>query len=68
MKTQRELHALLQKAFWVIMFYTDKNHTGDCVFTDKADEGCYLCNEAEQKAWPEIAEITKNIKAALNEN
>ena len=35
------------------------NHEGSCEFTDKADEGCFLCREQENKNYPRILAALK---------
>lgn len=47
-----------------------KPHEGDCIYTDKSDEGCYLCRDAENKNWKKVYEIlnaTPNTKAYAEE-
>lgn len=37
-----------------LRFYTQAKHEGECVFSDKCDEGCYLCSKAENEHYPKV--------------
>lgn len=51
-QTGRELELLDELKFWA-----GNKHKGDCSYTDKADEGCYLCRDAERLRWPKTVKI-----------
>lgn len=40
-----------------LSFWLGKKHDDDCVFTDKSDEGCQLCSEAEKKNYPKHKDL-----------
>jgi hypothetical protein len=46
-----------------VMFLTGKKHEGDCYFTDKADEGCPDCKDADIAFWPKIKAALSKAKS-----
>ena len=60
-KREEELQSQLSQSQQIVLdmrealrLLTEKQHAGDCVFTDKSDEGCYLCREAAKQTWPTV--------------
>lgn len=48
------LKTLCEQMLASLLFLTERKHDGDCQYTDKSDEGCYLCTREENKRWPDI--------------
>lgn len=42
-------------------------HPGDCCFTDKAEEGCYLCREAEKRRYTGDYSLLDRAKQLIHE-
>jgi hypothetical protein len=55
-----------------LVWLSGKKHDGECYYSDKVDEGCFLCHEAEQKGWHKVTEAISqpentNRKKQMNE-
>lgn len=44
-------------------FWIGSKHKGDCVYTDKSDEGCHLCQDAEREYYPKHKALLEPSKA-----
>lgn len=40
-----------------LLFWFGKKHEGDCSYTDKSDEGCYLCEKAQRERYSKTQEV-----------
>lgn len=56
----------VKKMVEALEFFVKPKHDGDCVFTDKSDEGCYLCVAAEKQKWPSILEALELARKEFN--
>lgn len=50
-ESRAPLLAALDKAESALDRFTGVQHEGDCVYTDKSDEGCYLCRAAASEQY-----------------
>lgn len=50
------LQHALSLASRALKFVNGPKHEGQCAYTDKVDEGCYLCREAENNNWHIVTE------------
>lgn len=51
-----------------LLFWSGKKHKDDCEYTDKVDEGCYLCADAEKIRLPitqAILEVSYELADAM---
>lgn len=56
-QTRRELMLLDELKFWF-----GERHEGECQYTDKADEGCYLCRNAEVLRLPKTKRLIAQME------
>ena len=48
-----------------LKFWTGQKHEGDCCYTDKADEGCYLCGKAALERWPKTKALIARMEGKV---
>lgn len=61
---------LVEQLLTELKFYTSSElrHPGErCEYTDKVDEGCYLCREAENARWPQTVARIKRVEEWLED-
>ena len=58
-KAQKQAAAYLME----LQFWTGAKHEGACEFSDKSDEGCWLCAKAERERWPQTKSILEQPDA-----
>jgi hypothetical protein len=51
-----QANLLNQRLTEAVKLAVNKQHAGDCEFSDKSDEGCWLCAKAMRDNWPTIQE------------
>lgn len=55
---------VIELQYWAGM---TSQHDGSCEYTDKVDEGCYLCEEAHKERFPITKAILDEAKEFLND-